>query len=80
MTGNMQFVKAEERMHSNFDMRVAHIITNGLQIKFGGVQIGRYPDGTLRILQQAYIENVSNIKADLHNDIASVLTAHGKMS
>jgi hypothetical protein len=51
-----------------------------LQIKFGGVQIGRDPDGTLRISQESYIENLSNIKADLHNDIASVLTARGKVS
>jgi hypothetical protein len=44
------------------------------------VQIGRNPDDTLRLLQQAYIENLSNIKADLHNDIASVRTARGKVS
>jgi hypothetical protein len=55
-------------------------VTNGLQITFGGVQISRDPDGTLRISQEAYIENLSNIKADLHNDIASVRTARGKVS
>jgi hypothetical protein len=55
-------------------------VTNGSQIKFGGVQIGRDPDGTLRISEQAYIENLSNIKANLHNDIASVRTARGKVS
>jgi hypothetical protein len=51
-----------------------------LQIKFGGVKIGRDPDGTLHISQEAYIENLSNIKADLFNDIASVRTARGKVS
>jgi hypothetical protein len=49
MTGNMQFAKAEERMHSNYDMGQTQTVTNGSQIKFGGVQIGRDPDGTLRI-------------------------------
>jgi hypothetical protein len=44
------------------------------------VQIGRDPDGTLRTSQEAYIENLSNIKANLHNDIASVRTARGKVS
>jgi hypothetical protein len=44
------------------------------------VQIGRDPDGILRISQEAYIENLSNIKAHLHNDIASVLTARDKVS
>jgi hypothetical protein len=44
------------------------------------VQIGRDPDGTLRISRQAYFENLSNIKADLHNDITSVRTARGKVS
>jgi hypothetical protein len=67
-------------MHSNYDMGQTQIITNGSQIKFGGVQIGRDPDGTLRISQQAYIENLSHIKADLHNDIACVRTARGKVS
>jgi hypothetical protein len=38
------------------------------------VQIGRDPDGALRISQEAYIEYLSNIKADLRNDIASVRT------
>jgi hypothetical protein len=45
-----------------------------------GVQIGRDPDGTLGISQEAYIENLSNIKADLHNDIAYVRTVRGKVS
>jgi hypothetical protein len=80
MTGNKQFAKAEELMHSNCDIGQTQTITNFSQIKFGGVQIGRDPDGTLRISQQAYIENLSNIKADLHNDIASVRTARGKVS
>jgi hypothetical protein len=80
MTGNMQFAKAEERMHSNYDMGQTQTITNGSQMKFGGAQIGRDPDGTLRISQEAYIDNLSNIKADLHNDIASVRTARGKIS
>jgi hypothetical protein len=55
MTGNMQFAKAEERMHSNYDMGQTQTITNGSQMKFGGVQIARNPDGTLRISQEAYI-------------------------
>jgi hypothetical protein len=80
MTGNMQFSIAEERMHSNYDMGQTQTVTNGSQIKFGGVQIGRDPDGTLRISQEAYIENLSNIKADLHNNIASAPTARGKVS
>jgi hypothetical protein len=46
MTGNKQFAKAEELMHSNYDMGKTQPITNGSQIKFGGVQIGRDPDGT----------------------------------
>jgi hypothetical protein len=56
MTGNKQFAKNEERMHSNYDMKQTQTITNGSQIKFSGVQIGRGPDGTLRISQQAYIK------------------------
>jgi hypothetical protein len=80
MTRNKQFSKAEERMHSNYDIGQAQTITNDSQIKLGGVQIGRDPDGTLRISQEAYIENPSNIKAHLHNDIASVRTALGKVS
>jgi hypothetical protein len=44
------------------------------------VQIGRNPDGTLRISQEAFIENLSNIKADFHNDIAAGRTARGKVS
>jgi hypothetical protein len=80
MTGNMQFAKAEGLIHSNYDMRLTQTVSNGTQIKFGGVQIGRDPDGTLRISQEAYIENLSNIKADLHNDIDSVRTARGKVS
>jgi hypothetical protein len=58
MTGDRPFSKAEELMHSNYDMGQAQTITNGSQIKLGGVQIGRDPDGTLRISQQAYIENI----------------------
>jgi hypothetical protein len=80
VTRNMQFAKAEERIHSNYDTGQTQIITNGSQIKLGGVQIGRDPDGTLRISYQAYIENLSNIKANLHNDISSVRTARGKVS
>jgi hypothetical protein len=80
MTRNKQFAKAEERIHSNHDIGQAQTIINGTQIELIWVQIGRDPDGTLRISQQAYIENLSNIKAHLHNDIASVLTARGKVS
>jgi hypothetical protein len=78
MTGNKQFAKSEELIHNNYDMGQTQTITNGSQIKFGGVQIGRDPDDILRISQESYIENLSNIKADLHNDIASVHTARGK--
>jgi hypothetical protein len=80
MTGNKHFAKAEELMHSNYDMGQTQAVTNGSQIKFGGVQIGREIDGTLSISQEAYIENLSNIKANLHNDNASVRTARGKVS
>jgi hypothetical protein len=80
MTCNKQFAKAEELIHINYDIGQAQTITNGSQIKLGGVQIGRDPDGTLRISQEAYIENLSNIKAHLHSDKASVRTAHGKVS
>jgi hypothetical protein len=80
MTGNKHFAKAEELMHSNNDMGQTQTVTSCSQIKFSGLQIGRDPDGTLRISQGAYIENVSNIKADLHNNIASVRTARGKVS
>jgi hypothetical protein len=80
MTRNKQFAKAEERILSNYDIGKSQTITNGSQIKLGGVQIGRDPDGTLRISQEAYIENLSNIEAHLHNDIASVRTARGKES
>jgi hypothetical protein len=55
MTGNKHFAKAEELMHSNYDMGQLQSIINGSQIKLGGVQIGRDPDGTLRISQEAYI-------------------------
>jgi hypothetical protein len=44
------------------------------------VQNGRDPDGTLRIAQEDNFEILSNIKADLPNDIASVRTARGKVS
>jgi hypothetical protein len=80
MTGNRQFAKAEELMHRDYDMGQTQTVLNDSHIKFGGVQIGRDSDSTLRILLQAYIENLSNIKADLHNDIASVRTARGKVS
>jgi hypothetical protein len=80
MTGNKHFAKDEELMHSNYDMGQTQTVTNGSQIKFGRVQIGRDPDGTLRISQEAYIENLSNIKADLRNDIASVRTARGQVA
>jgi hypothetical protein len=80
MTGNKHFAKAEELTHSNYDMGQTQTVTNGSQMKFGGVQIGRDPDATLRMSQEAYIENLSNIKADLHNDIASVRTAREKVS
>jgi hypothetical protein len=55
MTRNKQFAKAEERIHSNYDIgqHQTQTITNGSQIKLGGVQIGRDPDGTLRISQEA---------------------------
>jgi hypothetical protein len=55
MTGNKHFAKAEELMHSNFDMGQTQTVSSGSQIKFGGVQIGRDPDDTLRISQEAYI-------------------------
>jgi hypothetical protein len=80
MTRNKQFAKAEERIHRNYDTLQTQTVTNGSQIKLGGVQIGRDPDGTLRISQEAYIENQSNIKADLRNDIPSLRTARGKVS
>jgi hypothetical protein len=80
MTRNKHFAKAEELMHSNFDMGQTQTGIYGSQNKFGGMQIGRDPDGTLRISQEASIENLSNIKADLHNYIASVRTARGKVS
>jgi hypothetical protein len=80
MTRNKQFAKAEERIHSNYDIGQTKTITNGSNIKLGGVQTDRDPDGTLRISQEAYIENLSNIIAHLHNDIASVRTASGKVS
>jgi Reverse transcriptase (RNA-dependent DNA polymerase) len=37
MTGNKHFEKAEELMHSNYDMGQTQTVTNGSQIKFGGV-------------------------------------------
>jgi hypothetical protein len=37
MTRNKQFAKAEELIHSNYDMGQAQTITNGSQIKLGGV-------------------------------------------
>jgi hypothetical protein len=80
MTGNKHFAKVKELVHSSYDMEKTQTVTNGSQITFRGVQIGRDPDGTLRISQEAYIENLSNIKADLHNDIPSVRTARGKVS
>jgi hypothetical protein len=46
MTRNKQFVKAEELIHSNYDIGQAQTITNGSQIMLGGVQIGRNPDDT----------------------------------
>jgi tellurite resistance-related uncharacterized protein len=49
MTGKKYFAKAEELMHSNYDIGQAQTVTNGSQIKLGGVQIGRNPDGTLRM-------------------------------
>jgi hypothetical protein len=67
MTRNKQLAKAEERIHSNYDIGQTQTITNGSHIKLGGVQIGRDPDSTLRISHQVYIENLSNIKANLHN-------------
>jgi hypothetical protein len=80
MTRNKQFAKAEERIHSNYDIGQAQTVTNGSQMKLGGMQIGRDPVGTLPISHQAYNENLSNIKAYLHNEIASVRTARGKVS
>jgi hypothetical protein len=55
MTGNEQFANAEERMHRIYEMGQTQTVNNGSQIKFGGVQIGRDPDDTLGISQQAYI-------------------------
>jgi hypothetical protein len=55
MAGNMQFAKAEELMHRNYNMGQTQTITNGSQMKFGGVRTGRDPDGTLSKSQQAYI-------------------------
>jgi hypothetical protein len=52
MTGKMQFAKAEERMHSKYDVDKHR---PSLTIGFDGVQIGRDPDGALRISHQAYI-------------------------
>jgi hypothetical protein len=43
MTGNMQFAKAEERMHSNYDIGQTRTITNGSQIKFGGCRSVKIP-------------------------------------
>jgi hypothetical protein len=80
VTSNKQFSKDDERMHRNYDMGQTQTITSGSQIKFGGVQIGRDIIGILRISKQSYIENLSNIKADLHIDIASVRTACGKVT
>jgi hypothetical protein len=80
LTGNEQFAKDEELMHSNCDMRQTQTITNGSQIKFGGVQIGRDPDGTLGISRQAYIEKLSKIGENMHEDIAPVRTARRKVS
>jgi hypothetical protein len=57
LTANKQFAKAEERMHINYDMGQTHIIANGSQTKFGGAQIGRDPNGTLRISHHAYNKN-----------------------
>jgi tellurite resistance-related uncharacterized protein len=57
MNRNKQFEKAEERIHSNYDIGQAQTITNGLQIKLGGVQIGRDPNETLRILHQVYMRS-----------------------
>jgi hypothetical protein len=80
MTRNKQFAKAEERIYSNYDIGQAHTITNGSQIMLGGGQIGRDPDDTFRMSQEAYVENLSSINAHLYNDIASVRTARGKVS
>jgi hypothetical protein len=46
MTRIMQFAKAEERSHSNYEIEQTQTITNGSQILLGGVQIGQNPDGT----------------------------------
>jgi hypothetical protein len=43
MTRNKQFAKAEELIHSNYDIGQAQTITSGSNIKLGGVQIGRVP-------------------------------------
>jgi hypothetical protein len=80
MARDNHFAKAEERIHSNYDIGQTQTITIGSQIKLSGVQIDRDPDGTLRISHQAYTANLSNIKANLHNDIASVRTARGKVT
>jgi hypothetical protein len=80
MTRNKQFAKAAEHIHSNSNIGQAQAIANGSQIKLGGVQIGRDPNGTFRMSQEPWIEKLSNIKAHLHNNIDSVRTARGKMS
>jgi hypothetical protein len=80
MTDNKHFAKAEELMHRNYGVGQTLTVTNGSLIKFGGVQIGRDPDGTLLVSQEAYIEKLSNIKADLHNDTPSMRIARSKVS
>jgi hypothetical protein len=80
LTRIMQFAKAEKRIHGNYDIGQTQTITNGSQIKLRRVQIDREPDGTLRISHQAHIENLSNIKANMHNDKASGRTARSKVS
>jgi hypothetical protein len=80
ITDTEQFAKAEERVHSSYHIGQTQTITNGSLIKFDGMQIDRDPDGTLCISQQGYFENLLNIKADLHNNIASVRTARSRLS
>jgi hypothetical protein len=43
MTGNKHFAKAEEHMHSNYDMGQTQTVTNGSQIKFGGCRSVEIP-------------------------------------
>jgi Reverse transcriptase (RNA-dependent DNA polymerase) len=73
MTRNKQFAKAEERIHSNYDIGQAQTITNGSQTKLGGVQIGRDPDGTMRMSQEACSATRINVVTNNYVDDNSCL-------